>query len=129
MARQPLEAPDQFARLVASAIKREMGDARMSGRTLAGHLGKSEKYARERLNGTFEFTLNDIERFCEFIGVQPEVFIGRIERDFVEEAVAPMASITPIRSNDGGYLDDAVHEQGLQSAATDDDSQADDTDA
>jgi len=101
----------------------------MSGRTLAGHLGKSEKYARERLNGTFEFTLNDIERFCEFIGVQPEVFIGRIERDFVEEAVAPMASITPIRSNDGGYLDDAVHEQGLQSAATDDDSQADDTDA
>lgn len=80
MARQPLDPPSEFGLLVARSIRREMGDRRMSGRELARQLGKSEAYVRERLNDKFEFTLGDVERFTDFLGVLPEDFIAAIER-------------------------------------------------
>lgn len=52
----------------------------MSGRALATVIGKSEAYVRERLKDTFEFTLGDVERFALYIGVNPEEFVGQIER-------------------------------------------------
>lgn len=61
----------------------------MSGRSLAEVLGKSEKYVRERLNGSLSFSLNDVEMFSGFLGVEPEVFVSQIERS--------VAEVTPIR--------------------------------
>jgi transcriptional regulator with XRE-family HTH domain len=79
MARHTSDTPGPFALLVAAEIRREMGDMRMSGRALAQAIGKSEKYVRERVNNNFEFSLNDIEAFCQIIGVSPEEFIYRVE--------------------------------------------------
>jgi hypothetical protein len=84
MARPPLDPPSDFARLVSSAIRREMGERMMSVASLSRRLDKSPKYARERLRDNFEFTLADIERFCQFIGVYPEDFIGAIERQSIQ---------------------------------------------
>lgn len=108
----------------------------MSGAALARRLGKSEKYARNRLDGTFEFTLNDIENFCLYIRVNPEEFIGKIERDGgmdLPETPKPDLPIKPLgevlnlpRRNVSGYLDDAIHNQGLDTAAGTDETQAED---
>ncbi len=102
MARQPLDPPSEFARLVSSAIRREMGDRRMSGRELARRLDKSEGYVRERLKDTFEFTLGDVEAFAAIIGMQPEDFIAAIER-----RVAP---VTPLRRRNVGGLEEDLAE-------------------
>ena len=118
MARLPLDAPGAFAQLVASAIRREMGDRRMSGRALARELGKSEKYVRERINGMFEFSLNDVDGFCTFIGIAPEDFIARVESnlDTYRSAV-----VTPIRPGDVGGMEEA-EALALPHAANRDDS-------
>lgn len=81
MARHQAPEPNEFARLVADAIDRELGVQRWSGRELARRLGKSEGYVRERRNRKYEWTLNDLEEFCELIGQQPDLFIARIEAD------------------------------------------------
>jgi hypothetical protein len=108
MARLPLDAPGAFAQLVASAIRREMGDRRMSGRALAREIEKSEKYVRERINGVFEFTLNDIDAFCTFIGLAPEVFIARIESD---PSLYRPSNVTPIGGSDvSGMTEDQLLE-------------------
>jgi hypothetical protein len=56
---------------------------------------------RERINGTYEFSLNDIDAFCSFIGVAPEEFIGQIESDL--NNYRPN-NVTAIRSTDVGGL-------------------------
>lgn len=81
MARHQAPEPNDFARLVADAIDRELGIQRWSGRELARRLNKSEGYVRERRNRKYEWTLNDLEDFCELIGQQPDLFIARIEAD------------------------------------------------
>lgn len=87
MARKPNDPPETFARMVARAIRREMGDRRMSDSALARRLGKSPKYVSARLDEIFEFSLNDVENFCLYIGVNPEDFIALLDRN--EEAGAP----------------------------------------
>jgi hypothetical protein len=81
VARHQAPEPNDFARLVADAIDRELGVQRWSGRELARRLGKSEGYVRERRNRKYEWSLNDLEDFCELIGMQPDLFIARIEAD------------------------------------------------
>lgn len=56
----------------------------MSGRSLSRRLGKSEGYVRDRLNGTYEFSLADVENFALFIGLNPEEFVGAIDRHALE---------------------------------------------
>lgn len=99
MARQPLDPPSQFGKLVSSAIRREMGDRRMSGRELARHLGKSEAYVRERLKDKFEFTLGDVENFSHHVGQEPEAFIGAIERRD-EDHPRREGNVTQLRQRD-----------------------------
>lgn len=98
MARPPLDPPSDFARLVSSAVRREMGERMMTVASLSRRLGKSPKYARERLRDTFEFTLADLERFCQSIGIEPEVFIGQIERSQLHVNPAPPLHDGPPRS-------------------------------
>jgi len=85
MSRPKQDAPSHFGDLIAAAIKRGMAQFGMSGRGLARRLGKSEGYVRDRLNGTYEFSITDVERFALFIGMNPEDFVGAIDRD----ALAP----------------------------------------
>jgi hypothetical protein len=75
-----------------------MGERMMTVASLSRRLGKSPKYARERLRDNFEFTLADIEVFCQFIGVLPEDFIGQIERSQVTLADLPPAPEQPVRT-------------------------------
>lgn len=79
MGRQADGAPGAFALAVAREIRREMGDRRLSGRGLGDVLGKSEKYVRERIAGTLSFALNDVEVFANYLGIDPEELIARIE--------------------------------------------------
>lgn len=59
----------------------------MSGRSLARRLGKSPDYVQKRLDGQFEFTLTDVENFALFIGMNPETFIGSIDRKVLEKEI------------------------------------------
>lgn len=114
MARPPLDPPSDFARLISSAMRREMGERMMTVASLSRRLGKSPKYARERLRDNFEFTLADIERFCQFIGVLPEEFIGQIER--AQIVLKPlMSDLGPVRTL-GDILDndDGMDEEGYE---------------
>lgn len=99
MARHQAPEPNEFARLVADAIDRELGVQRWSGRELARRLGKSEGYVRERRNRKYEWTLNDLEDFCELIGQQPDLFIARIEADeaFRARFEKRSANVVPVR--------------------------------
>lgn len=94
--------PNEFARLVTDAIKRELGVLGWSGRELARQLEKSEGYVRERLKYKFEFSLNDIEDFCLLIGMQPDAFIARIEADesFRQRFIAK-ANVGPSTEDEG----------------------------
>lgn len=84
-----------------------MGDRRMSGRELARHLGKSEGYVRERVKDKYEFSLNDIEAFCELIAVQPDVFVARIEADQAfRERFASASNVVRLRQSDPTDIDE-----------------------
>lgn len=89
MARQPLDPPSALGLSISRAIRREIGDRRMSGRELARILGKAEGYVRARLADKFEFTLADLERFAEFIGTDPAVFVSQLP-DYSRDNVTPM---------------------------------------
>lgn len=52
---------------------------------------------RERLNGTYEFTLADVENFSLFIGVDPEDFIASIDRALLEQSL-PERETPPLRA-------------------------------
>jgi hypothetical protein len=73
------DEPDAFALAIAREIRKELGARRMSGRALARELQRSEKYIRDRINDTFEFSLNDVEAFAHLIGVRPEDFVARVD--------------------------------------------------
>lgn len=118
MARPPLDPPSHFARLISSAMRREMGERMMTVASLARRLGKSPAYARARLRDEFEFTLADVESFCLFIGTDPEVFIGAIERRQLEAGMTsepvrhvPARSLGDVMADDDGR-DDEGHEDG-----------------
>lgn len=96
MARPKQDSPSHFGDLVAVAIKLGMKEYGISGRGLARRLSKSEGYVRDRLNGTYEFSLADVEHFALFIGVLPEEFIGAIER-LQLEPLMPERERAPIR--------------------------------
>lgn len=87
MGRPKQEPPSYFGALIAAAIKRGMSQFDMSGRGLARRLGRSEGYVRDRLNGEYEFSLSDVENFALFIGMNPEEFIGAIDRHALEEVM------------------------------------------
>lgn len=98
MARQPLDPPSNLGLSISRAIRREMGDRRISGRELARILDKSEGYVRDRVNDRFEFTLGDVDRFAEHLGMDPA--------DFVAEVTGRTDNVTPMRRRVGGSPDD-----------------------
>lgn len=69
----------------------------MTGRGLSRRLGKSEGYVRDRLNGTYEFALADVERFALFIGVNPEEFVAAIDRHALEPLLPERESRLPVK--------------------------------
>lgn len=79
MTRPKADTPDEYARAVAAEIRREMGEHKMSGRALARVLDRSEKYVRERIAETFEFSLNDVEAFALHVGLTPDALFVRAE--------------------------------------------------
>lgn len=89
-----MDPPSHFGDLVAVAVKRVMAQSSMSGRALARSLGKSEGYVRDRLNGTFEFSLADVERFAVLVGMSPEAFIGSMDRGDLAAELPERASGT-----------------------------------
>ena len=95
MARPKQDPPSHFGDLVAIAVKLGMQEYGVSGRGLARRLSKSEGYVRDRLNGTYEFSLADIENFALFIGVNPEEFIGAIDRNQLDSLVPHRESRLP----------------------------------
>lgn len=135
-----MDPSSHFGDLVTEAIKRAMKHHEMSGRGLARRLGKSEGYVRDRLNGTFEFTLGDIESFALFVGINPEDFIAAIDREALEPYL-PARDRAPVRArslaeilatpDDSGTSEDVdLHEVDLDAeeyalAASDDDTAVD----
>jgi hypothetical protein len=75
----------------------------MSGRSLSRRLGKSPDYVQKRLDGVFEFTLSDIENFALFIGMNPEEFVGSIDRRALEKEI-PVRPSTPIEARTLGEI-------------------------
>lgn len=85
-------------------------------RELAANSEKSANYLAIRFRGEASFTLNDIDDLAVILGFDAGDFLASVQ-------VTP-SNVTPLRPNDGGYLDDAVH--GLDTAAGTDETQADD---
>jgi len=111
------DEPGHFAKLVAVAIRSEMKQRGMSGRALARTINMSEKYARERLNQRFEFTLNDVENFALYIGEDPEEFIGRIERGTLEPEVETRAVRLRLVDVSAGLQDDNYEDENMSAFA------------
>lgn len=69
MGRQPAPTPGPLALAVADLIRRELGSRKMSGRSLASAIDKSEKYVRDRLNDQTSFSFEDVARICEALSI------------------------------------------------------------
>lgn len=121
--RKPQPAPAAFAREVSSAIRRELGDRKMSNRELGRQAGLSEKYLRDRLNDVASFSLTDVAAICRVWGADPGEFLADPRKPLLRP---PAGNVTPLRPNDGGFIDDALKDQGLDTAAGSDETQADD---
>ncbi len=94
----------------------------MSGRGLARRLGKSEGYVRDRLNGTYEFSISDVERFALFIGMNPEDFVGAIDRDALsaemperDREYEPTTTLRDILGGKSNVTDIRSHSVGTKS--------------
>ncbi|MFD2757067.1 hypothetical protein [Gulosibacter faecalis] len=108
MNQQPLDAPGHFARLVTAAVRYTwLKEERLTGRGLARRLGRSEKYVRERLNGKFSFSLNDIEIICLFVGQSPEIWIAKIVHDeeFAKHVAEELKQLPAIETPEPKSLD------------------------
>ena len=88
MAGYKKDPPAEFAQSIAGAIQDQMAARDMSGRALARRIGMSEKYIRERLALKFEFSLNDVQQFCRYIGVDPVDFVGSLDRSALNASPA-----------------------------------------
>lgn len=117
MPRRPETEPTPFSKAVTAAIRRLKADRRISNADITEKTGLSGNYIAERLRDEKSFTLSDMELLGEYFGFEPG--------QFLVDAAAP-SNVTPFpRRNDSGYLDDAAHEQGLDTAAGTDETQAD----
>lgn len=96
----------------------------MTGRGLSRRLGKSEGYVRDRLNGTYEFALADVERFALFIGVNPEEFVAAIDRHALEPLLPERESRLPVKIRTLRDVLSAPDEDEDESAFTDAESDA-----
>lgn len=87
--RKAQAAPGEYALAVSSAVRKHLGDIRMSNRRLAVIADLSEPYLRDRLNDVYPFTLNDVEAIARAFEWDTA--------EFLEEVLAPKAKVTPIR--------------------------------
>jgi hypothetical protein len=84
----------------------------MTGRELSRRIGRSEKYVRDRLVDKFEFALNDVEAFCDYIGEQPEQLVSRAER-----AATIITAAVPMPADVTRLTEDEVRKRHLDTAA------------
>lgn len=66
-----------FGRLVSLRVREEMRKRRLSSHRLAGMMGRSDKYVRDRTGDDKEWALSDLERICRVLGIG----IGRLISD------------------------------------------------
>ena len=52
----------EFGRRINIGVKAEMGIRRLSNRALAKQIARSERYVRDRINGSQEWAIADLER-------------------------------------------------------------------
>ncbi len=116
MPRTPEQQPGPWSLAVTQAIRKIIDERGISIRELASMSEKSSNYLSIRFRGEASFTLNDIDDLA--------VILGFDAGEFLASVTVPAGKVTPIRPNDGGYLDDAVRE--LDTAAGTDETQAED---
>ena len=102
---------------MTSAIRRLQADRRISTAEIARGTNLSANYLNERLRDEKSFTLTDMEELGQFFGFDAT--------EFMVEANASRSNVTELRPNVGGYLDDAIKDQGYATAAGTDETQAD----
>ena len=59
----------EFGRRINIGVKAEMGIHRLSNRALAKQIARSERYVRDRINGSQEWAIADLERMCSLWGM------------------------------------------------------------
>lgn len=58
-----------FGRLVSLRVREEMHKRHLSSHRLAGMMGRSDKYVRDRTSEDKEWALSDLERICRILGI------------------------------------------------------------
>lgn len=91
--------PNEFAKGVSAEMRKELGNRRISGRKIALFMGKSEAYVRIRLADQTDFSLNDVESFCQALELDPVSFIERVE------SIAPVTELRPSTNVSGSRHD------------------------
>lgn len=59
----------ESARRINIGVKAQMGIRRLSNRSLARQIERSEKYVRDRVNEDKEWAISDLERMCDIWGL------------------------------------------------------------
>jgi transcriptional regulator with XRE-family HTH domain len=117
--RRPESEPTAFSKAATAAVRRLKADKRISNADISAATGMSTNYIAERLRDEKSFTLNDIELVADFFGIDATDFL-------IDARAASRSNVTELRPrNDSGYVDDALKEQGYETAAGSDETQAD----
>lgn len=77
MGRKPVDAASGFALDAADEIRRAMEETGMTNRELLERSGISSNYFYVRMRGEKPFTLNDIGRMADALGVEPSLTLHR----------------------------------------------------
>jgi transcriptional regulator with XRE-family HTH domain len=71
--------PGVYSRAVVEALKALMGEAQLSGSSLAKKTGKSNNYVATRMRNEKSFTLHDIADIGKVMGFDPAAFLGAVK--------------------------------------------------
>lgn len=109
-----------FGRAVVNAIEAARVAEGLTKVALIERSGVPANTFHTRMRGEKPFNTNEIEKLAAALNRDPLLLLRE-----AASSVDSGAKVTPIRPNDGGYIDDALKEQGYETAAGSDETQAD----
>lgn len=106
-----------FGRAVVAAIEAALVAEGLTKAALIERSGVPANTFHTRMRGDKPFNTNEIEKLAKALGRDPLLLL--------REAASAVDNVTPLRRNDSGYLDDALKDEGYETAAGTDETQAD----